>query len=77
MKTVWCVCSLVLSTLWAASPTSGQSGNPYEGDERAIRAGGAMYQARCAECHGPEAEGVMGPNLTRLWIDGATASLAA
>jgi len=31
-----------------------------------------MYQARCAECHGPEAEGVMGPNLTRLWIDGAT-----
>lgn len=31
-----------------------------------------MYAARCADCHGADATGVRGPDLTRLWGAGAT-----
>jgi putative heme-binding domain-containing protein len=35
-------------------------------------AGAALYAARCADCHGADATGVRGPDLTRLWGTGAT-----
>jgi mono/diheme cytochrome c family protein len=31
--------------------------NPYEGDERASRAGAKLYEHECAPCHGKDAEG--------------------
>ena len=34
--------------------------------------GAALYAARCADCHGADATGVRGPDLTRLWGTGAT-----
>jgi putative heme-binding domain-containing protein len=34
--------------------------------------GAALYAARCADCHGADATGVRGPDLTRLWGAGAT-----
>ncbi len=34
--------------------------------------GAALYADRCADCHGPDATGVRGPDLTRLWGTGAT-----
>lgn len=34
--------------------------------------GAALYAARCADCHGADATGVRGPDLTRLWGGGAT-----
>lgn len=34
--------------------------------------GARLYAARCADCHGADATGVRGPDLTRLWGDGAT-----
>ena len=46
--------------------------NPVEGDAAAIRAGGARFQAGCAECHGSDAKGIFGPNLTTLWLNGLT-----
>ena len=39
---------------------------------RAALAGAALYAARCADCHGADATGVRGPDLTRLWGTGAT-----
>ncbi len=34
-------------------------------------AGGATYDSKCAACHGPAMEGMIGPNLTdRFWIYG-------
>ena len=30
-------------------------------------AGAALYAARCADCHGADATGISGPDLTRLW----------
>ena len=56
--------------LSAAPLASAQGGNPYEGDRTAIRAGRALYEARCAQCHGGDAKGISGPDLTLLWAMG-------
>jgi putative heme-binding domain-containing protein len=47
--------------------SSAQGGNPYEGNPAAIRAGRALFANRCAECHGANARGLNGPDLTVLW----------
>src|SRR5436190_18630105 len=46
--------------------------NPLEGNAQAISNGGAMFRTRCAGCHGPDARGYIGPDLTGLWTSGAT-----
>ena len=51
---------------------SAQGGNPYEGDRTAIRAGAALYGTRCAECHGADAKGISGPDLTLMWASGTS-----
>jgi len=52
----------------AARPTT----NPLEGNRDAIQNGGAMFRNRCAGCHGPDARGHLGPDLTGLWASGWT-----
>ena len=47
------------------------SRNPREGDAEAVRAGSRLYSARCSDCHGVDAKGVRGPDLTILWSSGA------
>jgi putative heme-binding domain-containing protein len=49
-----------------------RAGAPRETDPAAVRAGGALFRERCAECHGSDAKGVQGHDLTRLWTSGAT-----
>ena len=46
--------------------------NPLEGKADAIQNGGAMFRTRCAGCHGPDARGYLGTDLTGLWAAGAT-----
>jgi putative heme-binding domain-containing protein len=46
--------------------------NPFETDEVAIRTGAGLFAARCAVCHGPDAKGQLGPDLTRRWARGET-----
>jgi putative heme-binding domain-containing protein len=46
--------------------------NLLEGDREAIRNGGAMFRTRCAGCHGPDARGDRGPDLTGLWASGTS-----
>ena len=58
---------LVAAALGVPAAVSAQSGNPYEGDPAAIRAGRALFANRCAECHGANARGLNGPDLTVLW----------
>ena len=45
---------------------------PRDADQAAVRTGGALFRERCAECHGSDAKGVTGHDLTRLWTSGAT-----
>jgi putative heme-binding domain-containing protein len=46
--------------------------NPLEGNPQAISNGGAMFRTRCAGCHGPDARGYLGPDLTGFWAAGGT-----
>jgi putative heme-binding domain-containing protein len=64
----------LLSASWliVASVAAAQRVNPFESDAAAQRAGGALFAARCADCHGPDARGNRGPDLTTLWMRGAT-----
>src|SRR5215471_18032783 len=34
--------------------------------------GAALFRERCSECHGTDAKGVAGHDLTRIWAAGAT-----
>jgi putative heme-binding domain-containing protein len=46
--------------------------NPFEGTADAIRAGMAGFRVRCADCHGTDARGVRGPDITQIWASGRT-----
>ncbi len=42
------------------------------GQASAQTTGAALYGEACAACHGVDAKGLNGPNLTSLWASGAT-----
>src|SRR5437870_5281945 len=44
--------------------------NPLDGNPQAISNGRAMFRTRCAGCHGPDARGYLGPDLTGFWAAG-------
>ena len=46
--------------------------NPLEGNPDAVRAGMGIFRARCADCHGVDARGVRGPDISRVWAEGRT-----
>ena len=46
--------------------------NPVDGNALAISNGAAMFRNRCAGCHGPDAHGYLGPDLTSYWSSGGT-----
>jgi cytochrome c oxidase cbb3-type subunit III len=64
---VW---ALSLATMLFAQGAQAQ--NPRGRDPAAVQAGGALYRQRCADCHGPDAKGSRGPDLTRLWTSDAS-----
>ena len=64
---------LLLACAWATPAALAQQLNPFEGDAAAVTAGGALFAGRCADCHGADARGSRGPDLTQRWAAGATA----
>src|SRR4029450_4907738 len=44
--------------------------NPLQGNADAIRDGGTKFRSRCAGCHGPDARGYIGPDITGLSASG-------
>jgi putative heme-binding domain-containing protein len=46
--------------------------NPLLGNQDAIRDGGTKFRSRCAGCHGPDARGYIGPDITGLSASGYT-----
>jgi alcohol dehydrogenase (cytochrome c) len=62
---LWLLCALacagVVRALLAQTPAA---------DE--VTRGRGLYQTRCADCHGIDAKGVHGPDLTVLFVNGAT-----
>ena len=55
-----------------AQPQPRPAKNPLDGNAQAIATGGAMFRNRCAGCHGPDARGFLGPDLTGVWESGST-----
>jgi cytochrome c oxidase cbb3-type subunit III len=55
----------------AANPTSEEALTALSGNAEAVAEGQKVYASTCASCHGPNAEGLVGPNLTdKFWIHG-------
>ena len=73
----WTRSVLMVAMLCAVgvSPSAAQdlpAKNPVEGDPAAIRAGMGLFRGRCADCHGMDARGVRGPDITQVWASGRT-----
>lgn len=67
-KSLW-LCPL-LTLLVASSVARAQALNPLANDARAAYAGGALFRAQCATCHGADARGIASidaPDLTQIW----------
>ena len=58
----WCLL-LTLSPGLALAQEPGTK-NKFDGDASAIQQGQTLFRARCANCHGVDARGVIGPDLT-------------
>jgi cytochrome c oxidase cbb3-type subunit III len=56
----------------AAAREARPAKNQLEGNAQAISNGAAMFRNRCAGCHGPDAHGYLGPDLTGFWEAGGT-----
>lgn len=69
MKRLAAAASLLL-LCYGAPGASADERNPFESNEEAIRIGASLFAARCADCHGPDAKGRLGPDLTRRWARG-------
>jgi putative heme-binding domain-containing protein len=61
----------LLLTCAVSAQASAEQRNPFENDEAAIRIGATLFANRCADCHGPDAKGKLGPDLTQRWARGA------
>jgi len=55
------------------APPGREVKNPYEGKPEAIKEGEKVFDAKCADCHGGDAMGQSGPDLTdEKWIYGGS-----
>jgi putative heme-binding domain-containing protein len=70
MKRLAAVASLVLICSGVPSGAPAEERNPFESNEDAIRIGASLFAGRCADCHGPDAKGRLGPDLTLRWVRG-------
>src|SRR5687768_6614728 len=63
---------LASQELFIKLPSERPTANPLEGNADAITAGMGAYRVRCADCHGMEARGIRGPDITQVWVRGRT-----
>ncbi len=66
---------LAVAATFASAGLSAQDrveANPFAGDAEAILAGMGGFRQRCADCHGTDARGVRGPDITQVWSSGRT-----
>ena len=73
----WTRSVLTVALLWAVggglfAAQEPPAKNPLDGSSDAIQAGMGLFRGRCAECHGMDARGVRGPDITQVWASGRT-----
>jgi putative heme-binding domain-containing protein len=76
LDVVICIRSLV-TVAWLTGVVGGLLGaqnlppvNPFEGEPDAVLTGMGLYRLNCADCHGVDARGVRGPDLSEVWASG-------
>ncbi|MBL4572816.1 MAG: c-type cytochrome, partial [Gammaproteobacteria bacterium] len=60
----------VFAVFLIAPTASAQQTNPLASNSRAALAGGVIFRAQCATCHGADAKGISSidaPDLTMMW----------
>ncbi len=68
--TATCFTGGVLLRAQTPAPAEPPADNPLAGNPDAIQAGMGIFRSRCADCHGMDARGVRGPDLTQVWASG-------
>ncbi|HEY3159718.1 MAG TPA: c-type cytochrome [Vicinamibacterales bacterium] len=63
---------VVAQDVFLKIPADPPTKNPLEGNAEAITAGMGTYRVRCADCHGMDARGIRGPDITQVWAKGRT-----
>jgi hypothetical protein len=73
-STRWLLAVAILGVFGGGIPAAQgvQTKNPLEGNPEAIRGGMGLFRGRCADCHGMDARGVRGPDITQVWASGRT-----
>jgi len=57
----------------AGAPAAQELKNPFEGNAAAVKDGEKLFDERCADCHGSDAMGGAGPDLTDdKWLYGGS-----
>jgi putative heme-binding domain-containing protein len=69
VRIVAMLCVVVGVPLRAQNPSAK---NPLEGNPDAIKYGMGLFRSRCADCHGMDARGIRGPDITQVWASGRT-----
>ena len=64
--------NLLAQDVYLKIPADPPTKNPLEGNADAITAGMGAYRVRCADCHGMDARGIRGPDISQVWVRGRT-----
>lgn len=75
MRTLVVALALAASGISSAliqAQTEPAATNPLADNPDAIQIGMGLFRSRCADCHGMDARGVRGPDLTQVWASGRT-----
>ena len=64
--------NLIAQDVYLKIPPDPPTKNPLEGNADSITAGMGAYRQRCADCHGMDARGIRGPDITQVWARGRT-----
>src|SRR5881397_1905732 len=73
MRTASVVAAFTITLASAGGRTAhAQSKAAADVNAQAISNGAAMFRNRCAGCHGPDAHGYLGPDLTGFWAASGT-----
>src|SRR3954466_2697345 len=69
-RSVLTVATLCLAGRGLVAAQDPPAKNPFDGNPDAIRYGMGLFRSRCADCHGMDARGVRGPDITQVWASG-------
>jgi putative heme-binding domain-containing protein len=64
--------NLLAQDVYLKIPADPPAKNPMEGNADAITSGMGLYRVRCADCHGMDARGIRGPDISLVWARGRT-----